>query len=147
MDLNRATIAGRMGSDPEVRTVGDTKVANFSVASNKRWKDKATGEKKERTEWHRVTVWGQSADFVAKYLRKGARVYCEGQIQTRKWAGPDGGEKYSTEIVVRWPGGDVKVIDWPEDGAASEPSGTGVQAPASDPATGTPGDLNDDIPF
>jgi|TARA_Y100000310_G_scaffold4433_1_gene5351 single-strand DNA-binding protein len=152
MDLNRAMIAGRLGRDPEIRTMtsGD-KVANFPVASSERWKDKTTGEKRERTEWHRVTVWGQSADFVEKYLRKGARCYVEGQIQTRKWTGNDGVEKYTTEIVVRWPMGDVKVIDWPDreaDPGPSEPdlAGTGVQAPAAAPAL-TQSDLDDEIPF
>lgn len=153
MDLNRATIAGRLGRDPEIRTMGSgDKVANFSVASSERWKDKATGDKKERTEWHRVTVWGKSVDFVERYLRKGARCYVEGQLQTRKWTDSAGVEKYSTEIVVRWPVGDVKVIDWPDDEAAGDEAsapdlyGTGVQGPAADTSSGT-GDLDDEIPF
>lgn len=133
-------------------TSGD-KVANFTVATSERWKDKTTGEKKERTEWHRVTVWGKSVDFVEKYLRKGARCYVEGQIQTHRWTGNDGVEKYTTEIVVRWPNGDVKVIDWPDSqdetsAASQDTGGTGVQAPATDPGAGsTQGDLDDEIPF
>ena len=149
MDLNRAMIAGRLGRDPEIRsmTSGD-KVANLTIASSERWTDKQSGEKREKTEWHRVTVWGRSVEFVEKYLRKGARCYVEGSIETRKWTGTDGVEKYTTEIVVRWPNGDVKVIDWPErvdDPGPSEPATTGGKPDNTD--HGQAADLDDEIPF
>lgn len=97
--LNKATIIGNLGRDPEMRTFpsGD-RVANVTIATTDKWKDKQTGDMKEATEWHRVVFTGKLAEIAGEYLRKGAQVYVEGSIRTRKWTDKDGSEKYSTEI-------------------------------------------------
>lgn len=99
--LNKATIIGHLGKDPEInRTQGGDVVASLSVATSERWTDKSSGERKERTEWHRVKVWGKLAEVAEKYLRKGSLVYLEGKIETRKWQDQQGQDRYSTEIVL-----------------------------------------------
>ena len=97
--LNRVTLIGNLGADPETKYMpsGDA-VTNLRIATSDRWKDKATGEMKEATEWHRVSMFGKLAEIASKYLRKGSTVYIEGKIQTRKWTDSAGVEKYSTEI-------------------------------------------------
>lgn len=110
--MNKALIIGNAGKDPEVRGLQDGGVvANMSVATSERWKDKNTGEQKEVTEWHRISVWGKSAEFVRDYIKKGAKVYVEGKIQTRKYTDAGGVEKYSTEIVVQGFNGKVMILD------------------------------------
>lgn len=97
--INKAIIVGTLGKDPEVRyTSSGTAVATISVATNESWKDKQTGELQERTEWHRIVVWGKLAEICEQYLRKGSQAYFEGKIQTRKWQGQDGQDRYTTEI-------------------------------------------------
>lgn len=99
--LNKVMLIGRLGRDPEVRTLNTgTDLATFSLATDERWKDKDTGERKERTEWHKIAVWGPMTKTVEQYLSKGDLVYLEGQIQTRSWES-DGETKYMTEIVLR----------------------------------------------
>lgn len=99
--LNRASIIGNLGADPEVRsTSGGTRVATLSVATNRRWTDDA-GEEQERTEWHRVVAWDRLAEIAQEYLGKGARIYVEGRIEYRTWTGDDGQERYTTEIRAR----------------------------------------------
>lgn len=116
-DINRASIMGRLGADPEIRsTQGGDKVASFSLATGEQWKDKNTGEKKERTEWHRVVVWGALAGVVEKYLSKGKRVFVEGAIRTRKWQDQSGNDRWSTEIVLSGFSSRLDIIDWPENG-------------------------------
>ncbi|CAB5220197.1 Ssb Single-stranded DNA-binding protein [uncultured Caudovirales phage] len=114
-DLNRASVMGRLGKDPEMRAMqnGD-KVANFSIATSEKWKDKNTGEAKERTEWHNIVVWGPLAGVAEKYLAKGRRVYVEGAIRTRKWQDQSGADRYSTEIVLSGMNARLDIIDWPE---------------------------------
>lgn len=100
--LNKVTLIGNAGSDPEIRTMqsGD-RVANISLATSERWKDKSTGEKKEKTEWHRVVIFSKAlVDLAENYIRKGSKLYIEGQIETRQWD-KDGEKRYSTEIVLR----------------------------------------------
>ncbi len=99
--VNKATILGNLGKDPEVRysASGDS-IANFSIATTESWKDKATGEKKELTEWHRCVAYGKLGEICGQYLKKGSSVYVEGSIHTRKWQDKDGQDKYSTEIKV-----------------------------------------------
>lgn len=140
--LNRASIIGHLGRDPEIRMMQNgEKVANLSVATSERWKDKQSGEQKEKTEWHRCVVFGRSAEYVEKYLKKGAKVFLEGQIETRKYTDQAGVEKYSTEIVVRQFGGKLQGLDKREEG----PADTEAKAP---PTRSTePADLDDDIPF
>ena len=98
--VNRVQIIGNLGRDPEVRYINDTPVANFSVATTEKWKDKQTGEWQEKTEWHRIVAWRYLAERVEKFLRKGKQVYVEGKLETRKWE-KDGEDKYTTEIIAR----------------------------------------------
>ena len=115
--VNRATILGNLGQDPEVRaTPSGVKVVTMSVATSEKWRDKNTGEQKERTEWHRVTVWGTSehdglAGVAEKFLKKGSKVYLSGQIETRKWTDQQGIDRYSTEIVLRGFGSELVLLD------------------------------------
>jgi single-strand DNA-binding protein len=97
--VNKVIIVGRLGKDPETRTVGQGQVSNFSVATSENWVDKE-GQKQERTEWHRIVVWGKLADICGKYLSKGKQVYVEGRLQTRSWDDAQGQKKYSTEVVA-----------------------------------------------
>jgi len=148
-DLNRVTLLGRLGKDPEMGTTqSGEKVANFSIATGEQWKDKATGEKKERTEWHNVVVWGALAGVAERFLTKGSRVYIEGAQRTRKWQDQTGNDKWSTEVVLSGFSSRLDVIDWPE-GSAS-----GGAARGKDESYGgynmqpsRQGDIDDDIPF
>lgn len=99
--INKVIIVGNLGGDPEVRYMPNgNAVANFTVATSESWKDKQTGEQKELTEWHRMVIYGRLAEIAGEYLRKGSKVYMEGRLQTRKWAGQDGQDRYTTEIIV-----------------------------------------------
>jgi single-strand DNA-binding protein len=111
--LNKATLIGNLGADPEVRTLnsGD-RVANLRIATSETWKDKSTGERKERSEWHQVVVFNEPlVRLCENYLRKGSKIYLEGQLQTRKWTDANGVEKYSTEIVLRPFNGQIVMLD------------------------------------
>lgn len=109
--LNRVTIIGRLGADPEIRMAGSAKVANFRLAVSEQWRDKQSGERKERTEWVSVVVWGDGlVGVVEKYISKGSRLYVEGRLQTRKWQDKDGHDRYSTEVVVQM-GGQIIMLD------------------------------------
>lgn len=141
--LNKATIIGHLGKDPEIRSMqsGD-KVANFSIATTERWKDKTTGEKKEKTEWHKIVIFNKNLVEVAeKYLKKGSKVYLEGQIETRKWSDSKTGEdKYTTEIVLRPFRGEITMLD-------NKPQGE-AKAPEQESQTTTqPDNFEDTIPF
>lgn len=140
--MNRVTILGRVGKDPQVRTFqnGD-KVANLSVATSERWKDKQTGEKKERTEWHTVAVTGPAVGVVESYVHKGDMILIEGQLQTRKWQDQSGQDRYSTEVVVKAFGGSVHLIPngKPREDREQSQSDGGGGRPSSD--------LDDEIPF
>lgn len=99
--INKVILVGNLGQDPEIRYTQDGKgITNFSIATSEEWKDAATGEKRSRTEWHRVVVFGKLAEICAEYLSKGRQVYIEGKLQTRKWQGQDGQDRYTTEVVV-----------------------------------------------
>ncbi len=122
--VNKVIIVGNLGRDPEVRTMqsGD-KVANFSVATSERWKDRNSGEMQERTEWHRVVIFGRTAEIAEQYLRKGSKVYIEGQLQTRKWEdNQTGQERYTTEIVIRPYRGEMTMLDSRRDGGGMSES-------------------------
>lgn len=110
--LNRVMLIGNLGRDPEIRTTQDgTKVANLSIATSESWRDKNSGERKEKSEWHRVVVFNERLVEVAeKYLRKGAKVYLEGQLQTRKWTDQGGTEKYTTEVVLQKFRGEITLL-------------------------------------
>ena len=121
--VNKAILIGNLGKDPEIRSLQNgTKVCNLSVATSETWKDKATGERKEKTEWHRVVIFNENLiGIVEKYTRKGSKVYVEGQIETRKWTDQSGGEKYSTEIVLKNFGGTLQLLDSKGDATAQSP--------------------------
>jgi len=142
MSFNKATLLGNLGRDPEVRSLQNGgKVANISVATSQTWRDKTTGERQEKTEWHRVVVFGPAAEAVEKYLKKGSKVLVDGTIETRSWE-TDGVKKYATEIVVRGFGTRIVFVDTKHEaaGGEDEPGETGR---TSKPA---PGPI-DDIPF
>ena len=139
--INKVILIGRLGSDPEVRyTPSGVAVANFNIATSEEWKDKDSGEKKERTEWHRIVAWRRLGEICGEYLSKGKQVYVEGRLQTRDWEDRDGNKRYTTEIVAS----DVQFLgarDGSEPAGPRGSSSTGIQGM---PPQG-PGD--DDIPF
>ena len=143
--LNRVMLIGTLGRDPEVRSFSNgNRVCNLSVATSESWKDKSTGEKKERTEWHRVAIFNDRlVDVAEKFLVKGQQVFLEGQIETRKYTDQSGNEKYSTEIVLRQFQGTLTMLSKPASGGTSErPAARQATQPA-----GRAGDLDDEIPF
>lgn len=149
--VNKAIIVGTLGQDPEVRyTASGSAVANISVATNESWRDKATGEAQERTEWHRIVMFGKLAEIAQQYLKKGSQAYFEGRIQTRKWQDQSGNDRYSTEIVaneMQMLGG--RGAGAPMDSPApsqgqSQPQSQSRPAPAD---TAPMDDGFDDIPF
>nr|UXE45463.1 single-stranded DNA-binding protein [uncultured bacterium] len=146
--INKVILVGNLGRDPEVRrlTSGDP-VVNLSIATSESWRDKASGERKERTEWHRVVIFNENLAKVAEqYLRKGSKVYLEGQLQTRKYTDKDGAEKYTTEVVLQRFRGDLVMLDSRGDGERSErPALVGASEGGRSFERG--GDLDDEIPF
>ncbi len=151
--VNKVILVGTLGRDPEVRFVQDaSRVANLSVATSESWRDKQSGERRERTEWHRVVIWNQNlAEIAEKYLRKGSKVYLEGQLQTRKWQDQSGQDRYTTEVVLARFRGELTMLDGRPEGGAPAGEDTGAPPPESGPETGTSGgaadDLDDEIPF
>ena len=149
--VNKAIIVGNLGRDPEMRaTQSGDRICHLSVATSESWRDKNSGERRERTEWHRVVIFNPNLVKVAEaYLRKGSKVYLEGAIQTRKWTDQQGQDRYSTEIVLQNYRGELVMLDSKEGGKPDDDfrgneggSGTGVRAGGQGPA-----DINDDIPF
>jgi single-strand DNA-binding protein len=163
--VNKVILVGNLGRDPEIRfTQSGQKLANMSVATSDQWRDKQSGERREKTEWHRVVVFDERlAEICEKYLKKGSKVYLEGSLQTRKWTGNDGIEKYTTEVVLQRFSGVLTMLDsaggggggggggygggsdeppsWdgPDSGGSSSGGGGGGRGPG--------GDLDDEIPF
>jgi single-strand DNA-binding protein len=146
--LNKVMLIGNLGKDPEVRRMqsGDP-VVNLSIATSETWRDKASGERKEKTEWHRVVIFNKGlADVAEKYLRKGSKVYLEGALQTRKWTDKDGHEKYSTEVVVQNFRGELVMLDGKGEGGGS--GGGGRMSGGGDaPASFQREEMDDEIPF
>lgn len=140
--VNKVILIGNLGKDPEVRTMQDgKKVANISLATSESWTDKSTGERKEKTEWHRVVIFGQLADIAERYLKKGSKVYVCGQLQTRKWTDQQGNDKYSTEVVLQGFNSELTMLDGK---SAAEEDDT----PVADKGRATRrDDMDDDIPF
>jgi single-strand DNA-binding protein len=160
--VNKVILVGNLGKDPEIRTMqSGGKVCNLSVATSESWNDKASGERKEKTEWHRVVIFDDRlADVCEKYLRKGRKVYLEGQLQTRKWTDQEGKERYSTEVVLQRFRGELQILDSNREGGGGGSFGgdPGMDAPSSGGSSGAAppraaggrgksGDLDDDIPF
>ncbi|EAM1616350.1 single-stranded DNA-binding protein [Salmonella enterica] len=151
--VNKVIILGNVGQDPEVRSMpnGD-QVANLTIATSEVWNDKQTGEKKEQTEWHRVTFWRKPAEIIAQYVKKGDKLYVEGKLQTRKWTDQQGVERYTTEVVAedfQLMGGN-KGGDQQQGGQQRQQqthSGGGQQQQRQQSQQQPPRDFDDDIPF
>ncbi len=148
--VNKVLLIGNLGRDPEVRyTTGGSAVANFTMATTDHWNDSTTGEKKERTEWHRIVVWGKQAEIAGEYLRKGRQVYVEGSLQTREWTDRDGNKRYTTEVkaqrfqMLGSRGDDERR----ETAAATAPQAQPQAQAAPAVAEPGPGYDEDDIPF
>ena len=166
--INKVILVGNLGQDPEVRYMPNgNAVANFSVATSETWKDKQTGENRDRTEWHRVVVFGKLAEIAGEYVKKGTQVYLEGQLQTRKWQDQAGNDRYSTEVVINAVGGTLQILgsrsgdsfndgsqNWGQSAnntssapSTSRPSTTNEPAANQPTMPEPPMDFDDDIPF
>lgn len=158
--VNKVILVGNLGRDPEIRNLQDgNKVANLSVATSESWRDKTTGERRDKTEWHRVVIFNERIiDVVEKYLKKGAKIYLEGALQTRKWTDQSGVEKYTTEVVLQRFRGELTMLDSRGGGGGGESGGgeggdegggySGGSSPRGGGGGRAPaGDLDDDIPF
>lgn len=167
--VNKVILIGNLGRDPEVRSFQNGgKVCNLRIATSENWKDKNTGERREKTEWHSVAIFQEGLVRIAEqYLRKGSKVYIEGQLQTRKWQDQSGQDKYSTEVVLQGYGGTLTMLDGRDGGGVGAPSGGGSGydnrqdggydsgydsgysgGPAQGGGTQAPSrDLDDEIPF
>ncbi|NIA67564.1 single-stranded DNA-binding protein [Pelagibius litoralis] len=165
--VNKVILVGNLGRDPEIRSTQDgTRIANLSLATSETWRDRNSGERRERTEWHRVVIFNEKLSEVAeKYLRKGSKIYIEGQLQTRKWTDKDGQDRYSTEVVLQRFRGELTMLDGRQDGGGGGGFGGGDQGGYSGSGggdfgggssgggsggsggSGPAGDLDDEIPF
>ncbi|MDF7667601.1 single-stranded DNA-binding protein [Orbaceae bacterium ESL0727] len=167
--INKVILVGNLGQDPEIRYLPNgNAVANFSVATSESWKDKQTGETKDRTEWHRVVVFGKLAEVVGEYVKKGSQVYLEGQLQTRKWQDQSGTDRYTTEVVINPIGGTLQILGsrnanngadeaaWGQSAnntssaprqAKPAPTVAPSQAAPAPKSAEPPMDFDDDIPF
>ena len=149
--VNKVIIVGNLGADPEVKSFQNGgKVCNLRIATSENWKDKNTGEKQERTEWHSVAIFSEGLAGVAeRFLRKGSKVYIEGQLRTRKWQDQSGADRYATEVVLQGPGSVLTMLDGPQQGV--QPGGNQQRTPNGSqgaPRGGFADDLDDDsIPF
>jgi single-strand DNA-binding protein len=163
--VNKVILVGNLGRDPEIRTLGSgDKVANLRIATSETWRDRSSGERKEKTEWHQVVIFNENLVKVAEnYLRKGAKVYVEGSLQTRKWTDQQGVEKYSTEVVLQKFRGELTMLDGRGQGEGAGDEGgygggrsdygggggfqSGGRAQSSGPRESFAADLDDEIPF
>ena len=159
--VNKVILVGNLGRDPEVRAMQDGRnMVNMSVATSDTWRDRQSGERKERTEWHRVVIFNEKlAEVAQKYVKKGSKVYVEGQLTTRKWTDQSGQERYTTEVVIPRFGGALTMLDGRGGSGGEAAAGAGADddmaassAPSGGGGGGRPaprgkGDLDDDIPF
>lgn len=158
--VNKVTLIGNLGRDPEVRSTQDgMKIVNLSLATSENWKDRNSGERRERTEWHRVVIFNENLARVAEqYLRKGSKIYVEGQLQTRKWTDQNGQDRYTTEVVLQRYRGELTMLDGRGEGSGGgfnqdqgygggggDMGGGGMGGGAA--PVGGPSDLDDEIPF
>ena len=150
--INKVILIGNLGADPEVRySAAGSAVTNARLATTDQWRDRQSGEQQERTEWHRVVFFGRLAEVAGEYLKKGSKVFVEGRLQTRKWQGQDGQDRYTTEIVVN----DMQMLDGRGDMGGSNTGGgssaasneASRSAPDESQATAPVDDFDDDIPF
>ena len=147
--VNKVILVGNLGADPEIRSLnsGD-RVANLRVATSETWRDKSTGERKEKTEWHRVVIFNDNLVKVAEqYLRKGSKIYLEGSIQTRKWADASGVEKFSTEIVLQKFRGELTMLDGRSEGGGDRMERPAMAGAGEGGRSFQRADLDDEIPF
>jgi single-strand DNA-binding protein len=149
--VNKVILVGNLGRDPEVRMTQDgVKIVNLSVATSEQWRDRDTQERKEKTEWHRVVIFNEKlADVADKYLRKGSKIYVEGQLQTRKWTDQNGQERYSTEVVVPRFRGEITMLDTKGQGGTSGGDIESFDVPSNSAREPMPalGEIDDEIPF
>ena len=151
--INKVILVGNLGADPEIRQTKDGRpIANLSIATGESWKDKNTGERREKTEWHRVVIFNEGlAKIAEQYLRKGSKVYLEGQLQTRKWQDQNGQDKYTTEVVLQGFNGNLTMLDSRQGGGDFAGSSTGSIGSGgggdSLPPSSPGGDMDGDIPF
>jgi single-strand DNA-binding protein len=158
--VNKMILVGNLGRDPEIRSTQDgMRIANLAVATSESWRDRVSGERKERTEWHRVVIFNERlAEIAEKYLKKGSKVYVEGALQTRKWTDNSGQERYTTEVVLQRFRGELTMLDGagsargaggpPIEGGYDEGFGDEARTTATPSRSRTPvNDLDDDIPF
>ena len=143
--VNKVILVGNLGKDPEIRRTQDGRpIANLSVATSENWRDKNTGEKREKTEWHRVVIFNEGLCRIAEqYLKKGSKVYLEGQLQTRKWQDKDGHDKYSTEVVLQNFRGELVMLDTKGEGGGGRERVGASEGPASFQRE----EMDDEIPF
>ena len=149
--LNKVELIGNLGKDPEVRSFqSGGQVASFSLATSESWTDKQTGEKKERVQWHNISVFNEHLiEIIERYVTKGTKLYVEGQLETRKWQNKDGEDRYTTEVVLRPYNGRIIMLGGKDDGERKQSSGGSRKAsrPPDDGGFGTSDDLDDSIPF
>ena len=144
--VNKVILIGNLGADPEIRRTQDGRpIANLSIATSESWRDKATGERKEKTEWHRVVIFSEGLCRIAEqYLKKGSKIYVEGQLQTRKWTDKDNIERYSTEVVLQNFRGELTMLDGKNEGGGGSSRVGAGETPASFDRSS---DMDDEIPF
>lgn len=144
--LNEVNLIGNVGADPDIRHTQDGRpIANFSIATSESWKDKQTGEKRERTEWHRVVIFSEGlAKVVEQYVKKGSKLFVRGKLQTRKWQDQSGQDRYTTEVVLQGFDAKIQLLDSKKGGAPPAQSEDDYGYASGG---GTPEDLNDEIPF
>ena len=154
--VNKVILLGNLGRDPEIRSMqSGSKMASFSMATSKRWKDKSTLEQREKTSWHNIVVFGEGlVGIVEKYVKKGSKIYCEGELQTRKWQDQDGNDRYTTEVVIQGYNCNLTLLDSKSDSSTSistEDSNNISQTSGTDDVTDSTKkpkeELEDDIPF
>ena len=142
--INKVIVVGNLGADPDTRYMpSGGAVTNLSVATSESWKDKQSGEQKERTEWHKVAMFGRLAEIAAEYLRKGSQVYIEGKLRTRKWQDRDGNDRYTTEIIAD----EMQMLGGRGGGGGSAPMRDDSGPSSAPPPQSSPDDFDDDIPF
>ena len=148
--INKVILVGNLGAKPEVKYASNgNAISNLSVATSESWTDKSTGQKQERTEWHRVSLFGKLAEIAGQYLDKGSKVYVEGKLQTRKWQDQNGQDRYTTEVVVSGFNGTLQMLDRRDDSSSSAPSEDVTEKSKPEPSI-TPvskDEFEDDIPF
>ena len=142
--VNKVTILGNLGKDPEIRTTqSGGKIANLTIATSETWKDKNSGERREKTEWHKVVIFNDGLTGIAeRYLKKGSKVYIEGQLETRKWQDKEGNDKYTTEIVLKSFNGVLKMLNSSQESKSQQPDNQQESQSRDNYA-----DMDDDIPF